>query len=92
MKDENPVQFPADRSFTYGVKTSNMPKSGHIKKFHLNLYLEEAEKNGWTIWLENVKKTFNAGYSFQTLREALAALSATLQSLPPLTQGACYMS
>jgi hypothetical protein len=84
MKEENPTQFPSDRSFTYGPKTSNTSKRAHIKKFHLDIYLEEAKKNNWFIWLETVKMAFDTGYSFQTLRQALSAPNASIRSLPTL--------
>lgn len=84
MKEENPTQFPSDRSFTYGPKTSNTSKRAHIEKFHLDIYLEEAEKNNWLIWLETVKTAFDAGYSFQSLRQALSAPNASIRSLPTL--------
>ena len=64
--------------------TLNMPKRAHIKKYHLNIYLEEAEKNSWMIWLDSVKAAFAAGYTFQTLCQPLATSGASIRSLPPL--------
>ena len=84
MKEKNPKQFPSDRSYTYGPMTSNTPKRAHIEKYHLDIYLEEAKKNSWTIWLDSVKVAFAAGYTFQTLRQALAASGTSIRSLPPL--------
>lgn len=87
MKKDNPTQFPTDRLFTYGPKTSNTSKCVHIKRYHLEVYLEEAEKNSWMIWLETVKVAFKAGYSFQTLHQALATPNMSIQSLPSLHWG-----
>ena len=84
MKEKILTQFPSDRSYTYGPMMSNMPKHAHIKKYHLDIYLEEAEKNSWTIWLDFVKAAFAAGYTFQTLRQALATPGTSIHSLPPL--------
>lgn len=92
IKDETPAQFPPDRSFTYGAKTSNTSKRSHIEKYHLDIYLEEAEKNGWAIWLEAVRTAFDSGYNFQTLRQALAAPNASIRSLPALNRGRRDMS
>ena len=84
MKEKIPTQFLSDRSYTYSPMMSNMPKCAHIKKYHLNIYLEEAKKNSWMIWLDSVKAAFAAGYTFQTLCQALAAPGVSIRSLPPL--------
>ena len=86
MKEKIPTQFPSDRSYTYGPMMSNMPKCAHIKKYHLDIYLEEAKKNFWMIWLDSVKVAFTAGYTFQTLHQALATPGMSIRSLPPLCQ------
>ena len=86
MKEKNPKQFPSDKSYTYGPITLNTPKCAHIEKYHLNIYLEEAKKNSWMIWLDSVKAAFTAGYTFQTLRQALATSGMSIHSLPPLHQ------
>ena len=84
MKEKIPTQFPSDRSYTYSPMTLNTPKRAHIKKYHLDIYLEEAKKNSWTIWLDSVKVAFTARYTFQTLHQALAAPGMSIHSLPPL--------
>lgn len=86
QKDENPTQFPTDRNFTYCDSTSNWSLRGHVEKFHLDLYLEEAERNGWSIYLENVKEAFRVGYTYLTLRQALCRPNTTIRKLPPLSQ------
>lgn len=83
QKDENPSQFPTDRNFTYGKSTSNWSLRAHVEKYHLDLYLSEAEKNGWTIYLENVKEAFKAGYTYPALRQALSLPDVTIRTLPP---------
>ncbi|KAG9311617.1 hypothetical protein JVU11DRAFT_7834 [Chiua virens] len=86
-KDNKQVFCVVCLSFSYGTKTSNMSKCGHIERFHLDIYLEKAEKNSWMIWLEPVKAVFLVGYDFWMLHQALAAPNASIQLLSPLNQG-----
>jgi hypothetical protein len=85
LKEENPTQFPKERNYIYNHTTSNWSLRAHIEKFHLDLYLDEAERNGWSVYLENVRKAFEVGYTFPTIRQALSRPNVTIRTLPPLS-------
>ncbi|KIK12522.1 hypothetical protein PISMIDRAFT_120753 [Pisolithus microcarpus 441] len=90
QKDANAAQFPKDRNYTYCESTSNWSLHAHVKRYHLDLYLAEAQKNTWSIYLENVKEAFKAGYNHSTLRQALSMPNVMIRTLPPLSQS-CHV-
>ncbi|KIJ21095.1 hypothetical protein PAXINDRAFT_6876 [Paxillus involutus ATCC 200175] len=86
MKEEDPDHFPSDRMYTYSQNTSNTNLHGHIEKYHLHVYLTEADHNNWSIQIEAAKAAFSVGYTFTTLQEALQKPGASIRALPPAPQ------
>ena len=60
-----------------------MPLHHHIEVRHALPYLEQAEKQGWTIKLKSVKAVFVSGYMFKTLKHVLTQPRVKLDALPP---------
>ncbi|KIM68664.1 hypothetical protein SCLCIDRAFT_105257 [Scleroderma citrinum Foug A] len=83
LRDKNPDAFPSGLRFSYQPRTANANLRNHILSNHLHTYLDEAEKNGWQIFLEYVQDAFTNGYTFSTIREALRRPGVTICSLPP---------
>ena len=83
LRDKDPDVFPSGLHFSYQPHTTNANLCNHILSNHLHTYLDEAEKNGWQIFLEYVWDAFTNGYTFSTIREALRRPGVTIRSLPP---------
>ncbi|KIM58278.1 hypothetical protein SCLCIDRAFT_1191548, partial [Scleroderma citrinum Foug A] len=72
------------RKWQYKLKTRNGALCTHILNFHLSLYLDEAEKNGWIILLNYVREAVTDGYTITTIQEALQRPGVTIKNLPQL--------
>ena len=83
LRDKDPDVFPSGLHFMYQPRTVNANLCNHILSNHLNIYLDEAEKNGWQIFLKYVQDAFTNGYTFSTIREALCQPGVTIHPLPP---------
>ncbi|KAG2345162.1 hypothetical protein BDR05DRAFT_998758 [Suillus weaverae] len=53
----------------YGSSMSNTPLHSHIYKFHINLYLQESEKQQWPIGIHAVGDCLNEGWTFTQMWE-----------------------
>ncbi|KAG2062389.1 hypothetical protein BDR06DRAFT_1016327 [Suillus hirtellus] len=55
----------------YGLSTSNTPLHSHIHKVHIDLYLEESEKQQWPISIHPVSDCLNEGWTFSKMQKQL---------------------
>ncbi|KAI6013854.1 hypothetical protein EDC04DRAFT_2609172 [Pisolithus marmoratus] len=71
-----------DDSYFSG-KTSNTMLHNHLESVHTLLYINKLEEEGWLVQSKLLKATFSSGYTFNTLRAALALPDVTIDNLPP---------
>ncbi|KIK28686.1 hypothetical protein PISMIDRAFT_90311, partial [Pisolithus microcarpus 441] len=83
MKAQNPGQFPPDCVYTYSAATSNTSLHFHIKKYHLEEFLAEAECQGWVVQIDSVRVMFSVGYNYATLHKVLSHPNVSIHLLPP---------
>ena len=84
FREKDPDVFPSGQHWMYLPCTTNANLHNHILNHHLNMYLDEAEKNGWLILVEYVWEAFTNGYTFATLHEVLHGPGVTIHRLPPV--------
>jgi hypothetical protein len=53
----------------YSSSTSNTPLCSHIYKVHIELYLQESEKQQWPISIHPVGEHLNEGWTFTQVLE-----------------------
>lgn len=72
----------------YGPSTSNSPLRAHIYKVHIELYLQESEKQQWPIGIHAVGTRLNEGWTFAEMLEQLKVPTCTIETLgPPPSRG-----
>jgi hypothetical protein len=62
--------------------TSNTSLHSHISKYHFELYVIEADRNKWQIFIDAAINAFKMGYTFKTLIHALGQPGVTSQTSP----------
>ncbi|KAG6371769.1 hypothetical protein JVT61DRAFT_9123 [Boletus reticuloceps] len=83
-QDQQTANGKLDHGFMLSWNTSNYSLHAHIANWHLDEYLELAEKNNWSVQVDPVRKAFSTkGYTFRTLRDAIRR-GHKLNALPPV--------
>jgi hypothetical protein len=75
------------RKWEYLSNTGNTPLRGHVKRFHLLLYLILAEEHGWSIFVVSVKLAFKMGYTLAEMCKVVKG-GTKLSNLPKRAAGA----
>lgn len=67
----------------YGPCTSNTPLRSHIYKVHIDLYLQESERQQWPIGIHAVGDCLNEGWTFAQMQEQLKDPTCSIETLGP---------
>ncbi|KAI5981995.1 hypothetical protein EDC04DRAFT_2916032 [Pisolithus marmoratus] len=70
-------------NYLYSAKSSTTMHHGHLDSQHLLVNLDKIEENNWPVQSKYLMATFERGYTFNTLQEALNHPGAKISHLLP---------